>query len=176
MIAGPSEIAIIADETASAKEIAADLLSQAEHDERASSVLVTTSILLAEEVSREVKQQLNDLPRKEIAEKSIDQYGLIVVVETLDKAVAVINTIAPEHLEIITKNPYVLLDHIRHAGSIFIGRYSSEPVGDYFAGTNHVLPTNGTARFSNPLNVDDFQKNLVSHITVKQHLKKTLIK
>ncbi|MCM2982077.1 histidinol dehydrogenase [Niallia circulans] len=158
MIAGPSEIAIIADETASAKEIAADLLSQAEHDERASSVLVTTSILLAEEVSQEVKQQLNDLPRKEIAEKSIDQYGLIVVVETLDKAVAVINTIAPEHLEILTKNPYDILEHIRHAGSIFIGRYSSEPVGDYFAGTNHVLPTNGTARFSNPLNVDDFQK------------------
>ncbi|WP_312092702.1 histidinol dehydrogenase [Niallia sp.] len=158
MIAGPSEIAIIADETAIAKEIAADLLSQAEHDERASSVLVTTSRTLAEEVSNEVEMQLSDLPRKEIAKKSIDQYGLIVVVETLEEAATVINTIAPEHLEIITENPYDILENIRHAGSIFIGRYSSEPVGDYFAGTNHVLPTNGTARFSNPLNVDDFQK------------------
>ena len=152
MIAGPSEIAILADETAVAKEIAADLLSQAEHDERASSVLVTTSISLAEEVFNEVEQQLNDLPRKEIAKKSIDQYGLIVVVKTLDEATTAINTIAPEHLEIITENPYDILENIRHAGSIFIGRYSSEPVGDYFAGTN------GTARFSNPLNVDDFQK------------------
>lgn len=167
MIAGPSEIAIIADNTASAKEIAADLLSQAEHDERASSVLVTTSRELAEEVSHEVEIQLSTLPRKEIAKKSIEKYGLIVVVETLEKAATVINTIAPEHLEIITENPSDILENIRHAGSIFLGRYSSEPVGDYFAGTNHVLPTNGTARFSNPLNVDDFQKNPVSSNTVK---------
>jgi len=158
MIAGPSEIAVLADNTAVAKEIAADLLSQAEHDERASSVLVTTSKYLAEEVSQEVEKQLSDLPRQEIARKSIENHGMIVVVETMGKAVEVINTIAPEHLEIMTEAPYLILEHIRHAGSIFIGRYSSEPVGDYFAGTNHVLPTNGTARFSNPLNVDDFQK------------------
>ncbi|WP_445488067.1 histidinol dehydrogenase [Niallia sp. 03133] len=158
MIAGPSEIAILADDTARANEIAADLLSQAEHDARASAVLVTTSSKLAEQVAEEVKEQLYTLPRKEIAQASIDDFGLIIVEETMDKAVKTINDLAPEHLEIITENSFELLGNIRHAGAIFIGRYSSEPVGDYFAGTNHVLPTNGTARFSSPLNVDDFQK------------------
>ncbi|KAB7665795.1 histidinol dehydrogenase [Bacillus sp. B1-b2] len=158
MIAGPSEIAILADSTAFTHEIAADLLSQAEHDERASSILVTTSSKLAEEVSEEVEKQLQTLPRKEIATKSINNYGMILVAETLEEAAEAINAMAPEHLEIMTEDPEALLPFIRHAGSIFLGRYSSEPVGDYFAGTNHVLPTNGTAKFSNPLNVDDFQK------------------
>ena len=158
MIAGPSEIAVLADETANANEVAADLLSQAEHDTRASAVLVTTSRELAEQVAAEVEKQLSELPRKEIAEKSINDYGLIVLTETMDQAIESINAIAPEHLEIITDNSFELLGRIKHAGAIFIGRYSSEPVGDYFAGTNHVLPTNGTARFSSPLNVDDFQK------------------
>ncbi|MDQ6600312.1 histidinol dehydrogenase [Bacillus salipaludis] len=158
MIAGPSEIAVLADETARAEEIAADLLSQAEHDPRACSVLVTPSQQLADEVSLEVEKQLALLPRKEIAARSIADYGVIYVAENLDQAVETINVLAPEHLEIITENAMELLGKIRHAGAIFIGRYSSEPVGDYFAGPNHVLPTNGTARFSSPLNVDDFQK------------------
>ncbi|MED3561585.1 histidinol dehydrogenase [Bacillus xiapuensis] len=158
MIAGPSEIAVLADETARADEIAADLLSQAEHDPRACSVLVTPSQRLADEVSIEVEKQLALLPRKEIAARSIEDYGVIYVAENLDKAVETVNVLAPEHLEIITENAVELLGKIRHAGAIFIGRYSSEPVGDYFAGPNHVLPTNGTARFSSPLNVDDFQK------------------
>ncbi|WP_445505569.1 histidinol dehydrogenase [Niallia sp. 03091] len=158
MIAGPSEIAILADDTAHANEVAADLLSQAEHDTRASSVLVTTSAKLAEQVALEVEEQLSTLPRKEIAQQSIEDFGLIIITETMDEAVDTINTLAPEHLEIITENPFELLGTIRHAGAIFVGRYSSEPVGDYFAGTNHVLPTNGTARFSSPLNVDDYQK------------------
>jgi histidinol dehydrogenase len=158
MIAGPSEIAVLADDTARAHEIAADLLSQAEHDPRASSVLVTPSRKLAEAVSAEVEKQLADLPRREIAQASIDHYGAIYVTETMDEAVDTINKLAPEHLEIVTENAMELLGKIRHAGAIFIGRYSSEPVGDYFAGPNHVLPTNGTARFSSPLNVEDFQK------------------
>ncbi|WP_026575950.1 histidinol dehydrogenase [Bacillus sp. UNC438CL73TsuS30] len=158
MIAGPSEIAVLADETARAEEIAADLLSQAEHDPRACSVLVTPSQRLADEVSLEVEKQLALLPRKEIAARSIADYGVIYVAANLDQAVETINVLAPEHLEIITENAMELLGKIRHAGAIFIGRYSSEPVGDYFAGPNHVLPTNGTARFSSPLNVDDFQK------------------
>ncbi|MFD0827068.1 histidinol dehydrogenase [Neobacillus sp. M.A.Huq-85] len=158
MIAGPSEIAVLADETARAEEIAADLLSQAEHDPRACSVLVTPSQRLADEVSLEVEKQLDLLPRKEIAARSIADYGVIYVAANLDQAVETINVLAPEHLEIITENAMELLGKIRHAGAIFIGRYSSEPVGDYFAGPNHVLPTNGTARFSSPLNVDDFQK------------------
>ncbi|MDR6999476.1 histidinol dehydrogenase [Neobacillus niacini] len=158
MIAGPSEIAVLADETARAGEIAADLLSQAEHDPRACSVLVTPSQRLADEVSLEVEKQLALLPRKEIAARSIEDYGVIYVAANLDEAVETINVLAPEHLEIITENAMELLGKIRHAGAIFIGRYSSEPVGDYFAGPNHVLPTNGTARFSSPLNVDDFQK------------------
>ncbi|MEK3992056.1 histidinol dehydrogenase [Robertmurraya sp. FSL R5-0851] len=158
MIAGPSEIAVLADNTARASEVAADLLSQAEHDERACCVLVTTSQELAEQVSKEVVRQLETLPRKAIAEQSIAEYGAIYVADTLEEAIATINTLAPEHLEVMTANPMELLGQIKHAGAIFIGRYSSEPVGDYFAGPNHVLPTNGTARFSSPLNVDDFQK------------------
>ncbi|KAA6475026.1 histidinol dehydrogenase [Bacillus swezeyi] len=158
MIAGPSEIAVLADQTADPREIAADLLSQAEHDTMASSVLVTDSRPLAEAVQKEVDQQLERLPRKEIARQSIENYGRIYVAETLDEAVSAVNDLAPEHLEILTVQPEALLGKIRHAGAIFLGRYSSEPVGDYFAGPNHVLPTNGTARFSSPLNVTDFQK------------------
>jgi histidinol dehydrogenase len=158
MIAGPSEIAILADDTAHADEVAADLLSQAEHDPRACSVLVTPSSALAEAVAAEVERQLALLPRREIAARSIADYGAIYLVSDIEEAVETVNQLAPEHLEIITANAIELLGKIRHAGAIFIGRYSSEPVGDYFAGPNHVLPTNGTARFSSPLNVDDFQK------------------
>jgi histidinol dehydrogenase len=158
MIAGPSEIVVLADQTARPNEVAADLLSQAEHDERASSVLVTPSQELAEAVAEEVKRQLTELPRKKIAEKSIQNYGAIYVTESMDEAISIVNELAPEHLEILTDNPMEYLGRIKHAGAIFIGRFSSEPVGDYFAGTNHVLPTNGTARFSSPLNVEDFQK------------------
>ncbi len=158
MIAGPSEIAILADSTANHREIAADLLSQAEHDAMASSILVTDSKPLAESVLKEVYEQLEHLPRKEIARQSIDNHGLIYVTKTMHEAVSVINELAPEHLEILTAQPDALLGQIKHAGAIFLGRYSSEPVGDYFAGPNHVLPTNGTARFSSPLNVTDFQK------------------
>lgn len=158
MIAGPSEIAVLADDTAKAHEIAADLLSQAEHDSRACSILVTTSEQLAKDVSFEVEKQLSGLPRKEIAAQSIADYGAIYVAENMDEAVETINALAPEHLEIITENAMEHLGKIRNAGAIFIGRFSSEPVGDYFAGPNHVLPTNGTARFSSPLSVEDFQK------------------
>lgn len=158
MIAGPSEIGILADGTARANEIAADLLSQAEHDERACSVLVTTSQALAEQVAIEVEKQLKVLPRKSIASKAIEDFGAIYVAPSIEDAIASINQLAPEHLEIITENAMEVVGKIRHAGAIFVGRYSSEPVGDYFAGPNHVLPTNGTARFSSPLNVDDFQK------------------
>ncbi|ULT56387.1 histidinol dehydrogenase [Neobacillus drentensis] len=158
MIAGPSEIAVLADDSARADEVAADLLSQAEHDPRACSVLVTPSLALAEAVSAEVEKQLAVLPRKDIASRAIADYGAIYVTTDLDEAVETVNQLAPEHLEVITENAMELLGKIRHAGAIFIGRYSSEPVGDYFAGPNHVLPTNGTARFSSPLNVDDFQK------------------
>lgn len=176
MIAGPSEIAILADDTARPDEVAADLLSQAEHDERACSVLVTTSQALAEATSVEVEKQLSVLPRKEIAEKSINDYGAIYVADTMDEAIDAINQLAPEHLEVITENAMELLGKIKHAGAIFIGRYSSEPVGDYFAGTNHVLPTNGTARFSSPLNVEDFQKKssliVYSEKSLKENYKK----
>ncbi|MBF0705676.1 MULTISPECIES: histidinol dehydrogenase [Bacillaceae] len=158
MIAGPSEIVVLADEKANPAYVAADLLSQAEHDERASAVLVTTSETLAERVQEEVKQQLVELPRAEIASKSIDDYGMIYVVNHLAEAVDAVNELAPEHLEIMVEEPMTLLGKIRHAGAIFLGPYSSEPVGDYFAGPNHVLPTNGTARFSSPLSVDDFIK------------------
>lgn len=158
MIAGPSEIAVLADDTAYADEVAADLLSQAEHDPRACSVLVTPSMRLAEAVSAEVEKQLTVLPRREIASRSIEDYGLIYVASDLDEAIDTINKLAPEHLEVVVENAIEVLGKIHHAGAIFVGRYSSEPVGDYFAGPNHVLPTNGTARFSSPLNVDDFQK------------------
>ncbi|MBD7962976.1 histidinol dehydrogenase [Fictibacillus norfolkensis] len=158
MIAGPSEIAVLADETANARYIAADLLSQAEHDPRSAAVLVTTSKVLAEEVSMEVESQLAELPRRDIATEAIRDYGVIYIVKSLEEGADVINQIAPEHLEIMTKDPMSLLGKIKHAGAIFLGEYSSEPVGDYFAGSNHVLPTSGTARFSSPLNVDDFTK------------------
>jgi histidinol dehydrogenase len=158
MIAGPSEIVVLADETANANEIAADLLSQAEHDERASAILVTPSMKLALAVASEVEKQLETLPRKAIAASAIENYGAIYVTETLAEAVEVVNELAPEHLEVMTAEPMQLLGQIRHAGAIFLGRFSSEPVGDYFAGPNHVLPTNGTARFSSGLSVDEFVK------------------
>ncbi|MGM7723645.1 histidinol dehydrogenase [Metabacillus sp. Hm71] len=158
MIAGPSEIVVLSDETARANEIAADLLSQAEHDKNSSSILVTTSMEQAEAVKAEVEKQAAALPRKEIAEASIETFGHIYVAENLETAIAVVNELAPEHLEVLTENPLAILNDLKHAGAIFLGRYSSEPVGDYFAGPNHVLPTNGTARFSSPLNVDDFVK------------------
>jgi histidinol dehydrogenase len=158
MIAGPSEIAVLADETANGKYIAADLLSQAEHDPRSAAFLVTTSNELAEKVAIEVESQLENLPRKDIAAQAIQNFGAIYVVNSLAEGADVINRIAPEHLEIMTKDPMSLLGKIKHAGAIFLGEYSSEPVGDYFAGSNHVLPTSGTARFSSPLNVDDFTK------------------
>lgn len=158
MIAGPSEIAVLADETAVAHEVAADLLSQAEHDALASSILVTPSKVLAERVQAEVQAQLDTLPRKSIVAQSIQDHGHIYVTESLDRAVDIVNQLAPEHLEVLTAYPASLLGQIKHAGAIFLGRYSPEPVGDYFAGPNHVLPTNGTARFSSPLGVTDFQK------------------
>lgn len=158
MIAGPSEIAVIADDTAFADEVAADLLSQAEHDPMASAVLLTTSTRLAEAVSREVHKQAATLPRRSIAEEAIEQHGMIYIGESLDQVIDAANELAPEHLEIMTEDAEAVAEKIRHAGAIFIGRYSSEPVGDYFAGTNHVLPTNSTARFSSALSVYDFMK------------------
>lgn len=158
MIAGPSEIAVLADKTAYADEVASDLLAQAEHDKFACSVLVTTSKKLAEQVSLEVEKQLKQLPREEIARASIENFGCIYIAESLEQAIAAINELAPEHLEIMTEHAEAVCEQIHHAGAIFIGRFSSEPVGDYFAGTNHVLPTNSTARFSSGLCVDDFVK------------------
>ena len=157
-IAGPSEILVIADETANPRYVAADLLSQAEHDELASAILVTTSQKLAEKVSEEVDGFLNELSRSEIIRKSLDNYGYALVAETMDEAIETANEIASEHLEIVTANPFEVMMKIRNAGAIFIGEYSSEPLGDYFAGPNHVLPTNGTAKFFSPLGVDDFIK------------------
>lgn len=158
MIAGPSEIAIIADETAYADEVAADLLSQAEHDPMACPILLTTSNLFAQEVACEVEKQLTTLPREKIARASVENFGRIYVAEKMADIIKAVNKLAPEHLEIMTLNPQEIAQQVRHAGAIFIGRYSSEPIGDYFAGTNHVLPTNSTARFSSPLSVDDFVK------------------
>ena len=157
-IAGPSEILVIADETANPRYVAADLLSQAEHDELASAILVTTSQELAEKVSEEVDRFLNELSRSEIIRKSLDNYGYILVADTMEEVIDIANEIASEHLEIQTNNPYDIMTRIRNAGAIFIGEYSSEPLGDYFAGPNHVLPTNGTAKFFSPLSVDDFIK------------------
>ena len=157
-IAGPSEIMVIADETANPRFVAADLLSQAEHDELASAILVTTSRELAEQVSAEAEQFVERLSRKEILRKSLDNYGYILVVDTLEDAIETANEIASEHLEIVTKNPFEVMMRVKNAGAIFIGEYSSEPLGDYFAGPNHVLPTNGTAKFFSPLGVDDFIK------------------
>lgn len=157
-IAGPSEILVVADETANARYIAADLLSQAEHDELASAILVTTSAELAQEVSEQVDQFVKELPRSEIMQKSLDNYGYILLADTMEEVIEIANEIASEHLEIMTKNPFDVMTKIRNAGAIFIGEYSSEPLGDYFAGPNHVLPTNGTAKFFSPLSVDDFIK------------------
>lgn len=157
-IAGPSEILVLADETANPKYVAADLLSQAEHDELASAILITTSKELAEKVCAQVDAFTEVLPRKEIIRKSLDQYGYILLADSMESAVDAANEIASEHLEILTVNPYEVMTKIRNAGAIFLGEYSSEPLGDYFAGPNHILPTNGTAKFFSPLNVDDFMK------------------
>lgn len=157
-IAGPSEILVIADETANPRYVATDLLSQAEHDELASAILITTSKTLADQVSIEVDRFVANLSRREIIEKSLNNYGYILLVDSLDEAADTANEIASEHLEILTKDPFAMMTKIRNAGAIFLGEYSSEPLGDYFAGPNHVLPTNGTARFFSPLNVDDFLK------------------
>lgn len=157
-IAGPSEIMVLADESANPRFVAADLLSQAEHDELASAILVTTSQELADKVSTEVEQFVKQLSRKEIIQKSLDNYGYILVTDNMEEAIETANDIASEHLEIVTKNPFEVMMKIKNAGAIFIGEYSSEPLGDYFAGPNHVLPTNGTAKFFSPLSVDDFVK------------------
>lgn len=157
-IAGPSEILVIADETANPRYVAADLLSQAEHDELASAILITTDPGLAAEVERQIDGFLTELSRADIIRKSLEQYGYILLADSLDDAVEAANAIASEHLEILTKDPYAVMTKIRNAGAIFLGEYSSEPLGDYYAGPNHILPTNGTARFFSPLNVDDFMK------------------
>lgn len=157
-IAGPSEILILADETATPRYVAADLLSQAEHDELASAILVTTSEKLAEQVSVEVDKFVAQLERKEIIQKSLDNYGYILLAENMQQGIDMVNEIASEHLEIVTKNPFDTMTRVRNAGAIFLGEFSSEPLGDYFAGPNHILPTNGTARFFSPVNVDDFIK------------------
>lgn len=157
-IAGPSEIMVLADETANPRFVAADLLSQAEHDEMASAILVTTSPQLAAQVSDQVEEFVSRLSRREIIRKSLDQYGYILVAESMDQAIETVNEIASEHLELVTKNPFEVMTRVKNAGAIFLGEYSSEPLGDYFAGPNHVLPTNGTAKFFSPLSVDDFIK------------------
>ena len=157
-IAGPSEILVLADETANPRYVAADLLSQAEHDEMASAILITTSMELAKKVSEEVDGFVKVLSRKEIIQKSLDAYGYILVADNMEDAIDTANEIASEHLEIVTKNPFDTMTRIKNAGAIFLGEYSSEPLGDYFAGPNHVLPTNGTAKFFSPLTVDDFIK------------------
>ncbi|MEG1993031.1 MAG: histidinol dehydrogenase [Acetivibrio sp.] len=157
-IAGPSEILVLADETANPRFVAADLLSQAEHDELASAILVTTSRKLAKEVSEQVSSFVSELSRKDILKKSLDNYGYILVADSMEEAIEAVNEIASEHLEIVTKDPFQIMTKIKNAGAIFLGEYSCEPLGDYFAGPNHVLPTNGTAKFFSPLSVDDFIK------------------
>ena len=157
-IAGPSEVMVLADETANAHYVAADLLSQAEHDELASAILVTTDKNLADKVNEEIDGYLKTLSRADIIRKSLDNYGYILLASNLDEAIETVNTVASEHLEILTANPFEVMTKIRNAGAIFLGEYSSEPLGDYFAGPNHILPTNGTARFFSPVNVDDFIK------------------
>ncbi len=157
-IAGPSEILVLADETANPRFVAADLLSQAEHDEMASAILVTTNEELADRVSEEIEAFTKRLSRKEIIQKSLEQFGYILLADTMEEALEAVNQIASEHLEIMTRNPFDVMTRVRNAGAIFLGAYSSEPLGDYFAGPNHVLPTNGTAKFFSPLSVDDFMK------------------
>lgn len=171
-VAGPSEILVIADETANPRYVAADLLSQAEHDELASAILVTTSDELAQKVSDEVDGFLKELSRAEIIQKSLDNYGYILVAQTMDEAIETANEIASEHLEILTQNPFDVMTKIRNAGAIFLGEYASEPLGDYFAGPNHILPTNGTAKFFSPLSVDDFIKKSSIIYYSKDALKK----
>ena len=165
-IAGPSEILVLADETANPRYVAADLLSQAEHDEMASAILITTSQKLAEEVSAEIDQFVAELSRKEIIQKSLDNYGYILVADNMEEAIDTVNAIASEHMEIVTADPFHVMTKIRNAGAIFIGEYSSEPLGDYFAGPNHVLPTNGTAKFFSALSVDDFWLSFFSICSV----------
>ncbi len=164
-IAGPSEILVIADESANPRYVAADLLSQAEHDELASAILITTDEKLAAEVGRQIEGFLQELSRTEIIRRSLDNYGYILVADSMDDAVETANAIASEHLEILTRDPYAVMTKIENAGAIFLGAYSSEPLGDYYAGPNHILPTNGTAKFFSPLNVDDFMKksSLISY-------------
>ncbi|MBQ7147790.1 MAG: histidinol dehydrogenase [Pseudobutyrivibrio sp.] len=157
-IAGPSEILVLADETANPTYVAADLLSQAEHDELASAILVTTSEKLADEVEKEIERFVKILSRKDIIQKSLDNFGYLLVAENMKDAIDCVNAIASEHLEIVTANPFETMTYVKNAGAMFLGQYSSEPLGDYFAGPNHVLPTNGTARFFSPLSVDDFIK------------------
>lgn len=164
-IAGPSEILVIADESANPRYVAADLLSQAEHDTLASAILITTSVTLADQVSEQIEDFLKGLPRADIIRESLGNYGYILLADSMDSAVDAANAIASEHLEILTKDPYQVMTRIKNAGAIFLGEYSCEPLGDYFAGPNHILPTNGTARFFSPLNVDDFLKktSLISY-------------
>ena len=157
-IAGPSEILVLADETANPRYVAADLLSQAEHDEMASAILITTSKELAQKVSEEVDAFVEELSRRNIIQRSLENYGYILVAENMNDAIETVNEIASEHLEILTANPFEIMTRIRNAGAIFMGEYASEPLGDYFAGPNHILPTNGTAKFFSPVNVDDFIK------------------
>ena len=157
-IAGPSEILVIADETANPRYVAADLLSQAEHDELASAILITTDVKLADAVNQQIEGFLKELSRADIIRKSLEQYGCILTADSMEEALETANAIASEHLEILTKDPYAVMTRIRNAGAIFLGEYSSEPLGDYYAGPNHILPTNGTAKFFSPLNVDDFMK------------------
>ncbi len=171
-IAGPSEILVLADETANPRFVAADLLSQAEHDVLASAILITTSKKLADKVSTEIDGFLKKLERAEIISKSLDNYGYIFVADNMDDAIDATNAVASEHLEIITENPFETMTKIKNAGAIFLGSYSSEPLGDYFAGPNHILPTNGTARFFSPLNVDDFMKKTSIVSYSKQALEK----
>jgi histidinol dehydrogenase len=157
-IAGPSEVMVLADETANAHYVAADLLSQAEHDELASAILVTTDKNLADKVNEEIEGYLKTLSRADIIRKSLDNYGYILIADNMNDGIDAVNEIASEHLEILTANPFEVMTKVRNAGAIFLGEYSSEPLGDYFAGPNHILPTNGTAKFFSPVNVDDFIK------------------
>ena len=158
MVAGPSEILIVADEKANPKYIAADLMSQAEHDELASSILITTSKELAEKVNEEIKVQIKGLNRRDIIKNSLNKFGKIIICNSIEKSIEVANLIAPEHLELLIDNPIEYLEQVKSAGSVFLGEYTPEPIGDYFGGTNHVLPTGGTAKFSSPLSVDTFIK------------------
>ena len=172
MIAGPSEILVVADKNSNAAFVAADMLSQAEHDRNASAVLVTESAELAEAVSRELEEQIPLLERADIARESIDKNGKIIIVSDINEAIEISNELAPEHLEVCVDSPFDFLDNIRHAGSVFLGRYCPEAVGDYFAGPNHTLPTSGTARFSSPLSVDDFVKKMQFTYMTKDSLEK----